>query len=131
MARYAFFAGLLAGVLGLMLTSSEPWLPFVALPVIFLGSILVSRGEFISGGAIFLAVTIALAWLGWREYPLLAFAASLVMTLTVAWVVIFMSNTSLSWYQVMLEQSNYLLRETRTHRGELSKALKKELDAGQ
>jgi len=63
-------------------------------------------------------------WGGWREYPLLAFSISLIMTLSVAWVVIFMSNTSLSWYQVSLEQSAHLLQETRIHRGELSRALK-------
>lgn len=122
-ARYGLFISLLAGVLGLMSVNFEGWLPFVALPVILLSSILVERGEFIAGGCL-LALTAGLTWLGWREYPLLAFAVALFLTVAIAWVVIFMLNTTLSWYQVTLDQSNRLLKETREHRGELSKALK-------
>ncbi|HEY9075393.1 MAG TPA: ATP-binding protein [Anaerolineaceae bacterium] len=121
--RYALFAGGLAGCFALMAAAPENWIPFVTLPVIFLGSILVNRGEWIAGGITF-SVVAGMTWLGWREYPLLAFAVAVMLTVMIAWVVIFMLNTSLGWYQVMLDQANRLLGETREHRGELSRVLK-------
>jgi signal transduction histidine kinase/CheY-like chemotaxis protein len=123
LARVGLFAGLLLGALGLMFGNIETWIPFITLPVIFLGSILVERGEFISGAGV-MAAAIILDALNVRTYPLLALAISLILTISVAWVVTFMVNTTLTWYQGTLQQAGQLLAETRRHRGELSKALK-------
>ena len=119
----ACFSACWVGVLGLILFNAETWIPFVALPVIFLGSILVNRGEFVSGASIF-GLTAVLVLFHLRDYPLLAYAIALILTISIAWVVTFMLNTTLNWYQATLGQSNQLLAETRQHRGELSKALK-------
>ncbi len=105
LARYGLFAGLLLGALGLMVTNAETWIPYIALPIIFLGSILVRRGEFISGASVML-VAILLVALDYRGYSLLAFAVSLLLTISIAWVVTFMLNTTLSWYQATLEQAD-------------------------
>jgi signal transduction histidine kinase/CheY-like chemotaxis protein len=122
-ARYLMFCIALFGPIALMLVSTEQWIPFIILPFVFIGSIVVNRGEVILGG-IFAASILLLNILGWREYHIQGFTLALVLTVSLSWVVIYMVNTSLSWYQSMLDQSNKLLHETRDHRGELSKAVK-------
>ena len=122
-ARMMLFGGTMAGLLGIMLVESDPWVPFITLPLIFLSSVLFDHGELISGGCALL-VSALLVWLGWRDYPLLAYAAGLVLTVSISWVVIFMVNTTLGWYGSMLDQSNALLKQTREDRGELSRVLK-------
>ena len=121
--RYLLFATGLCAVLGLVTFTNAAWLPFTTLPVVLLASMLVERGEFYAGGSAWIAVAL-LTWIDGRDIPLLAYSVALALTVLIAWVVTFMVNTSLSWYQQTLNQAEQLLRETRENRGEMSKALK-------
>ena len=121
--RYLMLGLALLGPVVLMTTWPAPWIPFLTLPFVFVSSLTVDYGEWLSG-ACYAAAAGLLTLTGLRSYPLPAFLISISLTVALSWVVIYMVNQTLEWYESMLEGSNRLLHETRMHRGELSKVAK-------
>ena len=101
----------------------QPWLPFLALLPIFVNAVLISGSELVTAG-----VVVALAtWLGWSEerlYPLFGLILTLAAGVAVTWLMTNTLYTTLHWTQTMKQRADRLLAEVRTHRAELSRALK-------
>jgi signal transduction histidine kinase/CheY-like chemotaxis protein len=122
-ARYLLIGGSTALLLAAMATSPAGWLPLFGLLIITFGAMLVSGAEVASA----LVVIGGMTWLtlsGRRSYDLLDLAAGLVLGTVLARLVVFTFNEALQWAWNMQERADELLDQTRSHRAELSRALK-------
>ena len=101
----------------------EPWLPFLALLPIFVNAMLIPGSELVTAGVVIALV----AWLGWsseRVYPLPGLSLALSAGVAVTWLMVNTLYTTLYWTQSMNRRADRLLAEVRSHRAELSRALK-------
>jgi len=122
-ARHLLIGGSTALLLAGMVIFPVDWLPLFGLLIITFGAMLVSGAEVASA----LAVIGCMAWLtlsGRRSYDLLDLTAGLVLGTVLARLVVFTFNEALQWAWNMQERADDLLEQTRSHRGELSRALK-------
>ena len=122
-ARWLLLAGATAILVASMWLLPAPWLPMLALPIIFTGSMLVGGSEL--GAA---AVTLATAsWLnqGWqRHYDLVALTAVLALSVVLARLAVYTLYEALQWAWTMQQRADELLEQTREHRAELARTLK-------
>ncbi|MBZ0306145.1 MAG: response regulator [Anaerolineae bacterium] len=98
-------------------------LPYMAIFLTFVSSILVSRGELVTAGGVFVEVVYLWRFES-RPYPLFELAVYLILSLIIAWLVIHTLYTALQWYSITYEQVKKLLEETRGQRADLTRALK-------
>jgi len=123
LARHLLVWSLTAGLLAAMWLFSDPWLPFLGLPLTFVSALLVSGGQFATAGA-----TAALAaWLarsGARPYPLLQLLITQALAVALAWEAVHTLYTALGWAWTMQQRADRLLELSRDRQGELSNALK-------
>jgi signal transduction histidine kinase/CheY-like chemotaxis protein len=123
LARHLLVWSLTAGLLAAMWLFSDPWLPFLGLPLTFVSALLVSGGQFATAGA-----TAALAaWLarsGARPYPLLQLLVTQALAVALAWEAVRTLYTALGWAWTMQQRADHLLELSRDRQGELSNALK-------
>ena len=100
-----------------------PWLPLLALPIIFLSALLAAGADV---GAT-LAVVAGMAWLTFgarRSYDLVDLSAALLLGIVLARLVAHTFHEALQWAWSMQERADGLLEQTRAHRAELARALK-------
>jgi signal transduction histidine kinase/CheY-like chemotaxis protein len=110
--------------LAAMITTQAVWLPFWGISLMLINAILISNA---AGFAALLAVALAAFFLnqtGMRAYPMFELVAALAVGGAVNWIALNTLATAFAWYQAMQKQSDELLKETRAHRAELSRALK-------
>ncbi len=122
-ARRLLVSGILLNLLLAMLIIDNIFLPYLGIPAIFISALLVSNGSLISvvmiGGAVLLLTT-----LSGRAYPLLELYVTLLLAGGSGWLSAYTLFTAVHWYSGMQARSQQLLETTRTHRAELSRALK-------
>ncbi len=122
-ARHLLIWGLLAGLLNAMLVFGDPWLPFLALMLTFLGAMLVQGGEVV----IVIAVAVLAYWLtysGTRPYPFFSLFFALVVSGVLARLTVHVLYTALEWALTMQQRADRLLEMTQKHRGELGRTVK-------
>lgn len=122
-ARYVFVWGMVAHLIAALLVFSDPWLPYVAIPCVFIIAMLMSNGGPISA-AIFVAVTGLLNLAGIRSYQLFELTVVLTFAASSSWLSAYTLFTVVHWYSAMQVRNQQLLETTRDHRAELSQALK-------
>ena len=122
-ARWLMLVGGTAILVAAMWLFAAPWLPMLALPIIFTGAMLVSGFE--AGAA---AVTLAAAaWLnqaGQRGYDLVALGCVLALSILLARLATYTLYEALQWAWNMQQRADDLLEQTRRHRAELGQTLK-------
>ncbi len=122
-ARYLLVCGLTGWLLAAMALFAAPWLPLLALAIIFLNAMLITGGELATGAA----VAASLLWLqrsGARLYPLEPLLVALVLGAALAWLAVRTLYKALEWAWTMQERADKLLELARDRQGELNKALK-------
>lgn len=123
LARHLLVWGVTVGLLVAMWYSPTPWLPFLGILLILGGAMLISGSEL----AITAIITLASIWLvniGARDYPLYAVFLVMVLSVIMVWISLRALYTALQWTDTMRQRSDSLLEEVRSHRAELSRALK-------
>jgi signal transduction histidine kinase/CheY-like chemotaxis protein len=100
-----------------------PWLPFLGLPLAFVGAMLVAGGEFVSVGPI-VALGVWLGRSGSRAYPLPELFISLALGVGLAWLIVRTFYTALEWAWTMQQRADRLLGLARDRQAELANALK-------
>src|SRR5579871_2608417 len=123
LARHLLVWGVIAHVLVAMLLFSDPWLPYIALPCVFVSAMLINNGSIFTAGSI-AGLVILLNLTGARDYPLGELTITLALAAISSWLGAYTMFTAVHWYRAMQERSEQLLRETRDHRAELSQTLK-------
>lgn len=118
---------LVGGIVGLlaagMLIFHNTWLPWLALPCIFISAILINNGSvFVSVGLLALAVLLNV--IVDRNYPLTELASVMALATVSSWLSAYTLFTAVHWYGAMQARSEKLLEETRNHRAELTQTLK-------
>ncbi len=123
LARHLLVWSLTAGLLVAMELFPAPWLPFLGLPLSFVGALLISGGGLAVAG-----MTGALAtWLtyrGLRAYPFPELLMTLVLGMVFAWQTVRTLYTALEWAWTMQQRADDLLKLARDRQGELARALK-------
>jgi signal transduction histidine kinase/CheY-like chemotaxis protein len=122
-ARHLLVWGCLAWLLPVIAVLHDPWAPFFSLLGILLGSVLVSGAEFAYAGAT-LALVLALNGRGATEYPTGAILLACVLSVLSAMLLRRTLFTALEWYWASRQRTEVLLKETREHRAEISRAYK-------
>jgi len=122
-ARHLLVWGLNAALLAAMGLFPGLWLPFLGLPLAFIGAILVTGGEFavLSMTAV---LAIGLTCAGVRSYPLAQLIVALILGTALAWLTVRTLSTALEWAWTMQERADRLLKLARDRQGELSSALR-------
>lgn len=123
-ARLLLVGGSLALLTGAMLVLSSPWIPFLAIPLMLAGAMLLANFYGLGITLLVLALSAALNGLGLRAYPLFELSVLMATCQVVNWLTVNTITTTVGWYQVTQEQSLELLKETREHRAELARLLK-------
>jgi signal transduction histidine kinase/DNA-binding response OmpR family regulator len=123
LARHLLVWGLTAGLLTAMWQFPDPWLPFLGLPLTFIGAVLVPGGEFATASAI-AALAAWLARSGARTYPLPELLFVLALDVALAWQIVRTLYTALEWAWTMQQRADHLLELARDRQGELSRTLK-------
>lgn len=122
-AKYLLVGG---GNLSLILAvyfSPNPYLPFLAILVAFISSILLSRGELITASCLLIEIVFLNRFEN-RAYPLFELSVLLLFTIILSWLMIQTIYTALDWYSITYGQVKKLLEETRSQRADLKRALK-------
>ncbi len=101
----------------------EPWAPFFSLMGILLGSMLVSGSEYAYAGTTLLLIVV-LNWKGGTNFPTGAVALAFVLSVMSAQILRRTLFTALEWYWLSRQRTDALLKETREHRAEISRAYK-------
>ena len=122
-ARHLLVWGLTGGLLAAMGLFHAPWLPFLGLPLAFVGAMLVAGGEFATVGPI-VALGVWLGRSGARAYPLAGMFISLALGTGLAWLIVRTFYTALEWAWSMQQRADRLLGLARDRQGELVSALK-------
>src|SRR6185295_10572571 len=110
LARHLLVWGLTAGLLAAMGEFSQPWLPDLALLLIFIGAMLVSGG----GPIIAMLVAGMAVWLaqrGLRFYPLPELLVTLAVGTVLAWLTVRTLYTALQWTQTTQQRADQLLAQ--------------------
>jgi signal transduction histidine kinase/CheY-like chemotaxis protein len=121
-ARHMLVWGLTVALLLAMWLLATPWLPWLGLILVFVGSMLVPGGGIVSAGAIAVLV-VSLTYGGIRPYSSPGLLAALALSATLAWQVVRTLYTALDWAWMMQERADQLLETARDRQGELSRAL--------
>jgi signal transduction histidine kinase/CheY-like chemotaxis protein len=119
LARHLLVWGLTVALLIAMWRTSEPWPPFLGVPLILISSLLISGSGFVIAGGI----AVVALWLvdgGLGPYLLIALACGVAL----AWVLARTFYTALEWAWAMQQRADQLLELARDRQGELSNALK-------
>lgn len=122
-ARYLLMIGLGGGLILEMYLFPELWIPFLALPIIFVGAVLISHSEWFLAFGIG-TVAIYYHHLGAREYPLPEMLLTLMGGTLLAWLAVKSLYTALEWAWTAQCRAVELLERSRDHQGELNRALK-------
>ncbi len=123
LARHLLVWGLTAGLLAAMGWFIQPWLPFLALLLIFIGAMLVSG----SGPIIAALVALLAIWLvrlGVRDYLASELLVMLTLGTALAWLTVRTLYTALQWTRTSQQRADRLLAEIRERQVELSRTLK-------
>jgi len=123
LARHALVWGCTAVLLLAMGLFAHPWLPILGVLLAFVAALLVRGGEFVTSTAI--AVT--MAWLYYAEeraYPLPMLMVALALSAALASTAVRTLYTAAGWAWHMQQRADELLEQARTHRAELSRALR-------
>jgi signal transduction histidine kinase/CheY-like chemotaxis protein len=123
LARHLLVWGLTVLLLAGMGSLSDPWLPFLALPLMLVSTMLVQGGGVITAGL----VTALAIWLTRTEtqvYSLTELIVALALGMVLAWLMVHTLYTTLQWTQTMQRRAGYLLEQTRDRQAELSRVLK-------
>ena len=123
LARRLLVWGLITVLLGMMWMLSDPLVPFLGMPVIFVSALLASGGGF----AAFVLIAVLSVWLnysGARVYPLLHLLGLLGLSTGVAWLAVRTLYTALEWAWTMQQRADQLLQLARERQAELAGALK-------
>lgn len=123
LARYLLVWGLAGILLVTLLTFTNPLLPYLAIPWVFISAMLISNGGLFSAALVFVVV-IFFDLSGARSYPLVEFTGVLALSVGTSWLSAYTLFTAVHWYSAMQLRSEELLDESRNHRAELSKTLK-------
>jgi len=122
-ARHLLVWGLTAGLATAMWQFSMVWVPFLGVPIIFVGAMLISRGELAVGGLI----AAAAAWLTSVQVstiPLPGLLGALALGVILAWITVRTLYTALEWAWTMQVRADELLETARDRQGELGRALR-------
>jgi len=122
-ARHLMVWGLTSGLLAAMGLFHAPWLPFLGLPLAFVGAMLIGGGEFATVGPI-VALGVWLGRSGSRAYPLAGMFISLALGTGLAWLIVRTFYTALEWAWSMQQRADRLLGLARDRQGELVSAFK-------
>jgi signal transduction histidine kinase/CheY-like chemotaxis protein len=122
-ARHLLVWGLTGGLLAAMELFHAPWLPFLGLPLAFVGAMLMAGGEFATVGPI-VALGVWLGRSGARAYALPELFISLALGVGLAWLIVRTFYTALEWAWTMQQRADRLLGLARDRQGELANALK-------
>ena len=123
LARHLLLWGLAAALMSGMHFATAPWLPFLGLGLMFVGSMLLPGG----GLAVGVLIAALAAWLvqnGARDYPLLELVLVLAFGLVLAWLATRTLYTTLEWAWSTRLEANRLLELARDRQGELTRTLK-------
>jgi len=123
LARYSIVVWLNLALPVAMLLTDATWIPFLGLPIILMGSMLVSHSGFLTG----ILILISAFWLttlGDRTYPLEPITALTILTTLATWRMVETFFTALMWYSSMQHRADKLLQETREQRADLAAAVK-------
>jgi len=118
LARYAFVFGLNLIILVAMFSVPGIWTLFWALPLILVGSMLVTGSGFLVGLSLLAAVLLV----GYDPLPLAL--GMVVFHMVLAWRAVETFYTALLWYSSMQQRADRLLQESREHRADLVQAVK-------
>ncbi len=122
-ARHLLVWGLCAGLVIAMYLFPDTWLPFIGLPLTFVGALLVSGGGLATAGivaaaAVWLATTLE------RAYTTPGIVIVLAVAVVVAWLAVRTVYTALEWAYTMQQRADGLLEVARDRQGELNRVLK-------
>lgn len=123
LARYSLVASLFVGLCMGMVWHPVAWLPFLGLPLVLVGALLVARTTLPLGVGVWLWAA-ACSQAGVFAYPLGALALLLAAMMAVTWATLNTFYIALSWYGTMHARADKLLEEARDHRAELLQTLK-------
>lgn len=123
LARYLFVWGMAVHLIAALLVFTDSWLPYIAVPIVFVSAMLISYGSVITA-ALFIAVASLLYLTDTRAYGLFGLTIVLALTAGIGWLSAYTLFTVVHWYSAMQERSQRLLKETRDHRAELSQSLR-------
>jgi len=122
-ARHVLVWACLVWLLAMIFFLREPWVPFFSLLGILLSSMLVSGSEFAYAGTT-LALILYLNWKSGTEFPIGAVTLSFVLGVMSAMILRKTLFTALEWHWLSRQRTEALLKETREHRAEISRAYK-------
>jgi signal transduction histidine kinase/CheY-like chemotaxis protein len=123
LARHVLSWGLAGALLVAMGAFPDPWIPFLALPLVLVDTVLLSKGGFAAAGLV-AAWAIWLTRVGIRAYPLTHLAILLTLGTILAWLVVTMLCTALQWAQAARKRADHLMRQSQERQIDLSRALK-------
>lgn len=121
LASKLFIALLYVSLLVACFAVTSPWLPFFAILLTFVATLIHSR----LGLALTLTMIAAfgmMSYAGYRDYPIEAFFG-IAIAIVIAQVIVDRLYTALHWYSSMNERMEQLLRQTQQHRADLRSAL--------
>ena len=123
LARALMMAGIWMAFAAALWTFPQPWLPMLALPIIFAGGSLLPAGDVLSAG-IALATVLGMTHVAGREYPLIAWSLAILFSLWLARLDRrnLVGALSLAWE--MQRRTDEALSETRDHQAELKSVMK-------
>ncbi|MBZ0297549.1 MAG: hypothetical protein K8L99_33645, partial [Anaerolineae bacterium] len=120
---YFFVWGTVAHFIAALFIFDNPWLPYFAVPWVFISAMLIRNGGLINT-AIFVFVATLLNITGVRSYPLLELTVLLTLSAGSSWISAYTLFSVVHWYSAEQLHSQELLETTRSHRASLSRALK-------
>jgi len=122
-ARAVLVWGMTVELLVAMWLVRDPWVPFLALPLVFVGAFLVPSASYLGSGLV-LALAVGLTLSGVRSYPLRELASALTCSVILSWLVVRTLCTALEWAWTMQKRSDDLLEVARDRQAELARSLK-------
>lgn len=123
LARHLLAWGSVAALLVAMWHYVNPWLPFLALLLVFVNTMLMLGGGMITAGLVGGLVT-WLSSMGFRSYPYPELLALLALATAVAWLSVHTLYTAVEWARTTQQRADRLLEESRKRQIELSRTLK-------
>jgi signal transduction histidine kinase len=118
LARYVLLALLHVTFIAALYIMREPWLPYMGLPLVFIGGMIVTHGHMMSAVVIFGISTLL------DSSAAEVLAVTLLLTVAVTHTAVSTFYTALMWYSSMQKRADDLLEEARTRRAELAETLK-------
>ena len=114
------------GIAGWLLVAvyvlTDPWVPFLALPLSVIAALLASGGGFVTAAPAAVLVTV-LALRQGRSYPLAQYLGLLGFSVMLGWLAMRTLFTALEWAWTMQQRADELLARARDRQGDLARAL--------